>query len=338
MLLTAGIAFGAALLLTGLVRHFAIAWQMLDLPTARSSHREPTPRGGGLAVALVVLVGLWGLWWAGAVAATLLIAGTGGGALVALVGWFDDRGHVAARWRLLAHFTAAAWALAWLGGLPPLSVAGQVVDLGWPGHGLALVGLVWLLNLYNFMDGINGLAGLETVTVGLGVVLLDWLAGAGTWQLAALSPPSLLLVAAAAGFLGWNFPRARIFMGDAGSGFIGLLLGLLLLHGGRLTPELFWGVLILLGCFVVDATVTLLNRLLRKERVHEAHCNHAYQHAARRYGSHVPVTLAFAAINLVWLLPMASLVVTQRLTGTAGLLLAWLPLVILAWCYRAGRS
>lgn len=330
-------AFIAAFLFTGWLRRFALARNLLDVPNARSSHELPTPRGGGLAIVLVVLAGLPLLWWQGGMAATMLAALAGAGGLVALVGWLDDQGHVAARWRLLAHFAAAIWGLVWLGGFPPLLLAGQVVDLSWLGQGLAVLYLVWLLNLYNFMDGIDGIAGIEAITVCGGGVLLGWLFFGADWSAyLSLAQPALLLAAATAGFLLWNFPRAKIFMGDAGSGFVGLLLGLLSLQAGWLAPELFWGWGILLGVFVVDATLTLLRRLLRRERVYEAHRSHAYQHAARRHGSHIPISLTVAAINLIWLLPLAILVVLGHLNGPAGILLAWTPLVILALYYQAG--
>ena len=325
-------AFLCAVLGTGLLRRYALARSLLDLPNARSSHTVPTARGGGLAIVLTMLLALPLLWWWGALSTAVAVALTGGGALVALVGWLDDHGHVAAGWRLLAHFIAAGWGLAWLGGLPPLALFGTLVDFGWLGHGLALLYLVWLLNLYNFMDGIDGIAGIEAVTVSLGGGLLLVLAAGGEgWLLPAL------LAAAVAGFLLWNFPRARIFMGDAGSGFVGLLLGLLSLHAAGLAAELFWGWLILLGAFIVDATLTLLRRLLRGEKVYQAHRSHAYQHAAIALGSHVPVSLAVGAINLFWLLPLAVVVVVGRLDGVLGLLIAYAPLIWLALRWRAGE-
>jgi Fuc2NAc and GlcNAc transferase len=319
--------------LTGGVRRYALARSLLDVPNARSSHTVPTPRGGGLAIVLAFLAVLpilavedvlpWPAMWA------LL----GGGAWVAALGFLDDHGHVAARWRLLGHFIAAAWVLAWLGGLPPLRVADVPLELGWLGHGLALVGLVWLLNLYNFMDGIDGIAAVEAICVCLGGALLYGLLG---HQALAWTPLALGL--AALGFLYWNFPPARIFMGDAGSGFLGLILGALALQAAWVASELLWAWLILLGVFVVDATWTLLHRLLRRERVYEAHRSHAYQFASRRYRRHLPVTLAVALLNLLWLLPLAVGVALGYLDGAVGLLLAYSPLAWLAWRFEAGAA
>jgi Fuc2NAc and GlcNAc transferase len=145
-----------------------------------------------------------------------------------------------------------------------------------------------------------------------------------------------LLAAATLGFLVWNFPPAKIFMGDAGSGFLGLMLAALSLQAAVLRPVLFWCWVVLLGVFVVDATVTLIRRLLRGERVYEAHRSHAYQHAAIAFGAHRPVTLAVAAINVCWLLPWALAIAAGWVAGVVGLVLAYVPLVALALRFRAG--
>lgn len=126
-------------------------------------------------------------------------------------------------------------------------------------------------------------------------------------------------------------------MGDAGSGFLGIVLGVMSLQAGWMQPELLWAWLILLGVFVVDATLTLLERLHRGEKVYQAHCTHAYQHAARHVGRHLPVTLAVGTINLCWLLPIALWVGLGRLDGLLGVLIAYTPLVVLAKRLRAGR-
>lgn len=322
--------FLGALLMAWGLRRYALLRNVLDIPNSRSSHTQPTPRGGGLAIVLAFSLALPWASWVGALPLAQLWALLGAGWLVALVGFVDDHLSLAARWRLLAHFVAAIWALAFLGGAPDLLVLGVVVDLGWGGFALAVFYLVWLLNLYNFMDGIDGLAGVEALTAGLAAALLyAWL---GLWD-ALLLP--LLLALAASGFLVWNFPPARIFMGDAGSGYLGLILGMLSLQAALIDPGLLWVWLILLGVFIVDATLTLGRRLARGEKIYEAHRSHAYQHAARHYGRHLPVTLAVAAINIFWLLPIACWV-AQGGEGLAGVFLAYMPLLWLALRFRAG--
>jgi Fuc2NAc and GlcNAc transferase len=318
--------------LTWVLRRYALSRSVLDIPNARSSHTVPTPRGGGVAIVASFLLALAWLAAQDVLSGSLALAFLGAGGGVALVGFLDDHGHIAARWRLLAHFGGAVWALFWLGGLPPLHVAGLDLNLGWLGHIAAAFYLVWLLNLYNFMDGIDGIAGVEAITVCASGALLYALLGHAD---AALLP--LLLAAASAGFLFWNFPPAKIFMGDAGSGFLGLTLGLLSLQAAWVAPQLFWSWLILLAVFIVDATWTLLRRLLRGDKVYEAHRSHAYQYASRRHGRHLPVTLAVLAINVGWLLPLATIVALGLLDGLLGLLLASVPLVFLAIRYGAGK-
>lgn len=322
----------AAFVLTALIRRYAMARSLMDVPNARSSHSVPTPRGGGVAIVCAFLLALAGLWSVGQVASADVIALGGAGLLVAVVGFIDDHQHIPARWRLLGHGLAALWLLAWLGGLPTMVVAGLSVSAPWLLVPLAVLYLVWLLNLYNFMDGIDGIAGLEAVVVCLA---MSGLYLAGGHAEAMIAP--LVLVAAVVGFLLWNFPPAKIFMGDAGSGFLGVTLGGLSLQGAWVAPDYLWAWLILLGVFIVDATVTLLRRLFNGDKVYEAHRSHAYQHAARRVAGHRPVTLAVAALTLGWLLPIACLVVLAGLDGVLGTVIAYVPLVLLAVRYDAGR-
>ena len=323
---------GLSLALTYILRRYALNRKIIDIPNARSSHTVPTPRGGGVAIVLSFLFAQIVLFTIGYLAWSELWAMLGTGVAVAVLGFLDDHGHIAARWRLLGHFSASVWALYWLGGLPVIMLFGTSLDLGWLGHVLALFYLVWMLNLYNFMDGIDGLASIEAISACLGACLLFWLGG---FNSLILMP--LVLAVSVVGFLFWNFPPARIFMGDAGSGFLGITLGLLSLQAAWVSPKLLWVWLILLGVFIVDATVTLIRRLLRGEKVYEAHRSHAYQFASRHYERHLPVTLAVAGINLFWLLPVAACVVLFGLDGAQGLVLAYFPLVLLAVKFHAGE-
>lgn len=325
--------FAISFVLTWGLRRYALTHQVMDIPNARSSHQVPTPRGGGLAIVVTFLGALPFLAWTGTLRLNELCALFGAGLITAVIGFIDDHRHIDARWRLLGHFIAAFWGLAWLGGLPSLSIFGHVIDMGVWGALLAAVYLVWLLNLYNFMDGIDGIASIEAICVGIGSVAMYAVAGLPT-----LSAISMILIAAVAGFVLWNFPVARIFMGDAGSGFLGIVLGLLSLMAAWADQRLFWGWLILLGVFIVDATITLLRRLFRGDRIYQAHRSHAYQYAARQAGRHAPVTWCVALINLVWLLPLSIWVALGGIDGTMGLLLAYSPLVILALLFHAGKQ
>jgi len=342
MLILIGL-FMVALLLTGLLtgwlRRYALAASLIDIPNARSSHQLPTPRGGGLSIVIVFLLGLLALFGLDVLPSSALWALSAAGLIVAITGFLDDHGHIAARWRLLVHFGAAAWGLYCLGGLPPmiLPVPGfdvVTLELGWLGQLLAVLYLVWLLNLYNFMDGIDGLASIEAITVSVGAALLYAL----QIEVSALWTAPVLLAITVSGFLVWNYPPAKIFMGDAGSGFLGIILGLLSIQAAWFNPLFLWSWLILLAVFITDATWTLFRRLLRGDKVYQAHCSHAYQYAARCYGSHKKVTLAVAVINLTWLLPLALAVGLKHINAGLGLLLAYLPLILLVIVFRAGQK
>ena len=316
---------------TGVVRRYAVSAQLLDHPNSRSSHVVPTPRGGGIAIVVSFLLLTLGLGWAGSIELPLCIALVGAGALVAALGFIDDRSSLPARWRFLGHAAAAAWVLAWMGRVPAMPIFGALVDLSYAGPALCMLYLVWMVNLFNFMDGIDGIASVEAITSALSGAALWWLAGTGTGWLVAV-----LFAACVGGFLVWNFPPAKIFMGDAGSGFLGLVVAALSLWCGQATPALFWAWFILIGCFMVDATTTLVRRVRRGERFFEAHRAHAYQYASRRVGRHLPVTLACGAINLLWLLPLAAAVALGRLDGVLGVVIAYAPLLWLAFRYKAG--
>ena len=320
--------------MTGRFRHSAVGLKTLDIPNDRSSHVIPTPRGGGMAIVLTTLAALLILGWFEAVTWRVTSAMVGGGLLVALIGFADDHEDIAPLWRLIGHFTAAFWVITWLHGLPPLRVLGLSLDLGWVGYILAPLYLVWLLNLTNFMDGIDGIAGVETLTVCLfgAILYMVTVPGGKHW-----SAP-LVLAAATLGFLVWNWPPAKIFMGDGGSGFIGLMLAALSLQAAWVAPSLFWSWLVLLGVFIVDATVTLILRVSQGQRFYEAHRSHAYQYAAQRIGAHLPVILLVGAINAVWLFPLAFLVARGSIDGLLGVAIAYIPLIAVALWLKAGRQ
>ena len=329
------LALAASTILTGAVRSYAVKRSLIDIPNARSSHHTPTPRGGGLGLVAVFLLMMFGLFWFNRVPDDLFIALAGSGLLIAGIGYWDDHRHIPAQWRILVHLLAAVWVVAWLGGIGSVPFGSLWLPLGWIGDVLTVFFLVWLLNLFNFMDGIDGIAASEAVfaassAAGLLLLVDPGRAPAALWL--------LLLAAAVLGFLLWNWPPARIFMGDVGSGFLGMMLGLLALYTSDERGLNLWVWLILLGLFIVDATWTLLRRVAAGERWHEAHCSHAYQRLARRWQSHKNVTLAAWSVNLLWLLPLALLAAKRPQIGVFCLVVAYLPLLFLAYRMGAGRA
>jgi Fuc2NAc and GlcNAc transferase len=281
----------AAAALTGLVRRFALTHELIDVPNERSSHLVPTPRGGGLAVVAIVLDGAGLLALGGRIPTELFIALLGG-ALVAWIGWIDDKRGLPAWVRLASHFAAAAWALWWLGGMPTLTIGAGSAELGVFGSVLACVAIVWAINLTNFMDGIDGLAGSETATVSFTAAALLAPVNPGLAATAAVTG------GAALGFLAWNWQPARIFLGDVGSGFLGFVLATLGVASERsgALPVAIW--ILLYMVFAVDGTVTLVRRAVRGERWYTAHRSHAYQRVTQGGWSHQAVTLAVVGLNL----------------------------------------
>ena len=291
---------------------------VLDHPNERSLHSRPTPRTGGVAifVALSVAVGLWSL---GAGLASSQLYGLGAGAgLVAALSFLDDRKGLPVRVRLPGHLVAAA--LLVIGGLflPGFSLPGLAWNWPeWLGILLSLLFLVWMVNLYNFMDGMDGFAAGMAV-IGFGTfAVLGYLASNQLFL--ALN---LIVVSAAAGFLWFNFPPARIFMGDTGSSLLGLLAGGLSIWGAREGVFPFWVALLVFSPFIVDATVTLLRRLGRGERVWQAHKSHYYQRLVQSGWGHKKTVLYEYVLMLACGL---SALLAQQLNyqGQVALILFW---------------
>lgn len=267
---------------TWLARRYAVRRRLLDEPGERRSHRLATPRGGGIAIVVAMLVAILMLMAFDPDRIALLGAMGVGLCLVAGVGWADDHASLSPWSRLSAQALAAlllGWAVADAGAGPAIGAMTGV---------LAMV----LVNIWNFMDGIDGIAVTQCLIVALAY---GWLAtGDAQWL-------ALALVGACLGFLPFNFPRARIFLGDVGSGALGYLLATLV--GWLLVPDpQFERVPILLlplTAFGIDAALTLAARVLRRERWWLPHAQHAYQQWARRIGGHAPVTLAYAGWTIV---------------------------------------
>jgi UDP-N-acetylmuramyl pentapeptide phosphotransferase/UDP-N-acetylglucosamine-1-phosphate transferase len=289
--LLAGVAAAAFLfsclgtrLLIPLLRRGAV----LDQPNARSSHTVPTPRGAGIALVGAVLAIWFGLTAAGRVERILLVIAVAA-LVLAIVSWIDDLKGLSPSVRLAAQVLAVA---AWMATSPP-----GAVFQGWlpPMLDRAAAGLLWVwsINLFNFMDGIDGIAGSEAAAIGVGLVLF---ASAGATRDPDLALLAASIAAAALGFLVWNWSPARIFMGDVGSVPLGYLLGFLLL--GAASAGAWRIALILPLYFLADATITLLRRLLRGERVWQAHREHFYQQAVRRGLSHSAVVWRVIAANV----------------------------------------
>jgi UDP-N-acetylmuramyl pentapeptide phosphotransferase/UDP-N-acetylglucosamine-1-phosphate transferase len=298
---------------------------ILDRPNARSSHDAPTPRGGGIAVIGVLLLSFLAIF-AGQAAEWGLLAIIGIAAVLAAVSWRDDLAGLSPALRL------AVQALAVAGGLAVLPGAGAVCQgLLPPWLDLVASGLVWLwfVNLYNFMDGIDGITGVETTCIGGGIALTAFLfPGAGA---AGASLLGAAIAGAGLGFLAWNWHKAKIFLGDVGSVPLGYLIGWLLLS---LAATTFWATALILPLYyLTDATWTLLRRLARGEQIWQAHREHAYQRAVQRGLSHAAVAQRILLTDLV-LVAMAILAADEWLVPGLAIAAASVALLIFALTRR----
>lgn len=278
------------------------SWQLMDMPNHRSSHDAPTPRGGGLApVALLLVVGALLAWQAPAPGLGVLIVAALGLALLSLA---DDRRSLSAAVRLGGHALAAALGVVLAVTQWPALFEGLVP--GWLLFPALILGWIWFINLFNFMDGIDGITGVELVALGAGcaIVLLVHGTAADPNQEAGAIGRSIivggaLLAACGAGFLTANWHPAKVFMGDVGSVPLGFLAGGLLIALatlGHVAPAL-----ILPAYYVTDATVTLAKRVIKRENLAEAHRSHAYQRATVKGLSHSAVCVRLALLNAVLL-------------------------------------
>ena len=307
----------------------------MDIPNERSSHSTPTPRGGGTAFVATSLIGFLFLLLNNTLNRTELLSLCCAGVIVAIAGHLDDRQKISgATVRLVLHAISAIILITGVGIPSELAIFEHTVNTGIVGSILGVVYLVWLLNLFNFMDGTDGIAASEAIFVLLTGAFLNYHVFAD----ASHSAAAVILAASTFGFLLFNWSPAKIFMGDVGSGYLGIVIGGLSLIAANQDPDLLWVWIILLAVFVSDATVTLIRRLLRKQKPHVAHRSHAYQHLAIRLNSHAKVSLLVLAVNIAWLLPIAFLVADEQLAGTTGVIIAYIPLLVAALALSAGKD
>ncbi len=315
--------FAATFLVLRILRHYAL----FDHPNPRSSHASPTPRGGGIAI-LATLVPIWIMVGSNGVVpaselSVIVVSVLG----LAGISWLDDIGGLSPLVRIAGQSAAVGASLfvmppdsLFFAGILPPAVDVVVAGVLW----------VWFINLFNFMDGIDGIAGTETVCIGIGVAVVAMVAGLNS----SISIYGLIIAAAALGFLGWNWQPAKIFMGDVGSVPLGYLLGWLLLVLAATGQPV--AALILPLYYLADSTVTLVSRAIRGEKVWQAHRQHFYQRATQRGLSHARVVIYILIVNFALL----ALAVTAASASPVDALLGPLPgafTVVAGLLYFLGR-
>lgn len=312
----------------GVFLRLAQRWQFTATPNARSSHQRPTPHGGGVPLILIFALGV-------VAAAVMLPEGsrwlaryglpTASAVLLMVVGVLDDRRGLSVRIRLAVYAAVCVVNTAVV--VSAAAVHGEFSTLVWWVLGLgAAFGSLWCMNLFNFMDGIDGIAALQTVFVCVAAAVLSGASAGG--MAAPFVTPLLLLAAAHLGFLCFNWPPARLFMGDAGSVPTGFLLAVFALIGSLNDYLSIASWLILMAVFLADATGTLLWRMATGQRFTEAHRLHAYQCFSRSLGSHLRVDMLVLLINVLWLFPLALVAQVWHQWQVILVILAYVPLVL----------
>lgn len=291
--------FLASWIFTFLLYRYAKPLRLVAIADERSSHEGNIATGGGLAFSLGFLL-VNGLGFKQGLISLDLFMALIGGWLLAITGFWDDIKPLPVRVRIASQTIVALWAIYWIGSLPTLTMGNYQLSLGNASSAVTFLGMIWLINLYNFMDGIDGLAGTQAATIAISSALIAMVNYQANqcWLYGSLA---VLVI----GFLFWNWPRAQIIMGDTGSGFLGYVFAVLALRSSQNSPQAFWIFVILLSVFLVDATLTLLRRLVRGEPFYQPHCTHTYQILAQRWQSHKKVTVLVLFINLFWLFPCA---------------------------------
>ena len=309
-------AFVASFALTYLCYRILLSWRVMDLPNSRSSHLFPVPRGGGIAILITflcifVLTELSDVLDPGFMK-TLIF----GGIAVALVGFIDDIYSLNPLIRFLATLVITLLCVVQIG-MPSVSFMGLTIQPSPILFVCEVLAILWILNLFNFMDGIDAIASLEAISVMLiagALLLLAPSYESSRNQVEVL----LIIIFSTAGFLIWNWPPAKIFMGDVSSSFLGFVLALFAVQTSIEQTMNVWVWLILLGVFFMDATITIVLRILNKQKFYKAHRQHVYQRLAlyfqknkdappeqARAYAHKMVSFIVVAINFLWLAPWA---------------------------------
>ncbi len=327
--LQSAVGWAAVALSTGVLSYFsckkamALAERsgMIAFPGERQSHQHATPAGGGLGLifsivmttlCLELIVSLPFFWWQKMLPGVLLLT---------IVGWCDDKHPVSPALRLLIQFAVSIW----------------LTGFGWwdlPWRELvywscAVVAMIWMMNLYNFMDGSNGMAGFQGVFAGVTMAALFQFGGESSMALVALG-----VAAGCAGFLPLNFPRAKVFMGDASSVPLGFIFAAFAGYGvwtGSISLPLS---ILIMSVFLVDTTLTLLSRVLHRERWYTAHAQHVYQRLIAQGWSHQRVLVVYQALNVVLVLPA---IVLAKIYPQYALMTVALILLLLGACWRIAK-
>lgn len=314
--------FFMSFILTAYIRSYALKKNYIDMPNERSSHVIPTPRGGGIAFAVSFIIGITIGYILDMLPKELFFALCIIGIGLALLGFYDDRYNLSAKLRFTIQLILSVCSL-WALGLFQQDI---LPVIAWIAGFMIVFYLMWFINLYNFMDGIDGYVVMETLFISASLYILC----------ADFGVVFLCMFFSVLGFGLWNFPQAKIFMGDVGSVFAGGTLAIISIYVLIHHPLLCIPWFILVALFMTDATLTLGLRIIKGEKFWVAHRQHAYQYLTQLVKSHVVVTSVGCIINVFYLFPLAYFTLSGALSPYSGLMFAYIPLAMgVLWCKRS---
>ncbi len=331
--LLGSLAFLASMILTRTLILYFPKFGMIDTPNNRSSHVTPIPKGGGLAFFTVfsLIITWYFLFHPGydLIVKPLLY----GGPIVVLLGWLDDRHSLPASLRLLVHFSVAflIYGLVTQWFKVPLEIS-FLPSFSWVSAGFCVLFIAWFINLYNFMDGVDGLAASGAVAGSLLMAVVAIVHGSPE-----IAMVYCLIAYTVSGFLFYNWGPAQIFMGDTGSYFLGFLFASLSLISKAYADISFYSHLIIFGFFIFDATYVLFRRALRREKLFQAHQMFTHHKLIKKGWSHRKVASFFTLVQVLWLFPLSNLASIYDDFGMYIVALSYLPLLSFAIYHKSGE-
>jgi Fuc2NAc and GlcNAc transferase len=307
-------------------KKIAINNNIIAIKNHRTLHALPTPKGGGIVFSLLFLLSFILIWLNWQLPKELFLIVGVGGMVASIFGFIDDIKNIRAIFKLIVQIFLAAWVVYWL-------EYGGLLQLEWMPNFLAipflLFFMIWIINAYNFIDGIDGFAASGAIFICLTLAVLLFITN-GPIEIMAIF---ILIAAVVSGFLLFNWPPATIFMGDAGSVFLGYIFGSLLLFTTLTSNISIWSWLTVLGYFFADTLITQILRVFLVKKWYLPHRSHAYQNLARITGSHLKVTRGVILYNLMWILPLTLFSALQPEIGVFTAILAIMPALIIAFKY-----
>ena len=312
-------------LVTGLIRRFSINNKLYDIPNMRSSHDIPKPKGGGVSIVIILLATIFVLTLLRMIDPSFSLSMLIGLSIVAVTGLIDDFRNLPILIRAILYVFASVLSIYLIGGMSYLSIDNYSINLGYISFALSIIFVVWLTNLYNFMDGTDGFAAIQTICVAI-------FCGSLLYSTADTSYVIILfcLASSTIGFLYWNWSPAKIFMGDVGSCTIGFLFGMLSIYmqKAEIMSISIW--LILLAPFIGDSTFTLLKRMINREKWYKAHNSHAYQKLYKLGWSHSKLAIGLLILNILIIWPFAYIVFAYNNTELVMLILTY-SIIYMIW-------